>query len=56
MDNAAGLRLSIDPSEAYDQYQIAAINNYWEKCYEHLGTNGRTEVKQYAPPSSGAGV
>ena len=32
------------------KYQIAAINNYWEKCYEHLGTNGRTEVKQYIPP------
>ena len=32
------------------KYQIAAINNYWEKCYEHLGTNGRTEVKQYTPP------
>jgi hypothetical protein len=29
------------------KYQIAAINNYWEKCYEHLGTNGRTEEKQY---------
>jgi hypothetical protein len=38
------------------KYQIAATNNYWEKCYEHLGTNGRTEVKQYTPPSSGAGV
>ena len=33
MDNAAGLRLKVDPSEAY----------------EHLGTNGRTEVKQYTP-------
>jgi hypothetical protein len=32
------------------KYQIAAINNYWEKCYEHLGTNGRTEVKQYSTP------
>jgi hypothetical protein len=32
------------------KYQIAAINNYWEKCYEHLGTNGRTEVKQYTHP------
>jgi hypothetical protein len=27
--------------------ELAATNNYWEKCYEHLGTNGRTEVKQY---------
>ena len=32
------------------KYQIAAINNYWENFYEHLGTNGRTEVKQYTPP------
>ena len=31
------------------KYQIAATNNYREKCYEHLGTNGRTEVKQYTP-------
>ena len=31
------------------KYQIAAINSYWEKCYEYLGTNGRTEVKQYSP-------
>ena len=30
------------------KYQIAAINNYWEKCYEYLGTNGRTEVKQWS--------
>jgi hypothetical protein len=29
MDSATGLRLSIDPSEAYMiKYQIAAINNY----------------------------
>jgi hypothetical protein len=38
------------------KYQIAATNNYREKCYEHLGTNGRTEVKQYTPPSGGVGV
>ena len=50
MDNAAGLRLSIDPSEAYDQISDCCHNNYWEKCYEHLGTNGQTEVKQYTPP------
>ena len=31
------------------KYQIAAINNYWEKCCEHLGTNRWTEVKQYTP-------
>ena len=31
------------------KYPIAAINNYWEKCYEYLGTNGWTEVKQYTP-------
>ena len=37
------------------KYQIAAITNYWEKCYEHLGTNGRTEVKQYTPPFQWSG-
>ena len=33
--------------------QISAINSYWEKCDEkYLGrTEGRTEVKQYTPPS-----
>jgi hypothetical protein len=30
--------------------QLVTIKNYWDKCYEHLGTNGRTEVKQYTPP------
>ena len=30
------------------KYQIYAINSCWEKCYEkYLGTDGRTEVKQY---------
>jgi hypothetical protein len=40
------------------KYQISAINSYWEKCDEkYLGrTEGRTEVKQYTPPSpSGSG-
>ena len=41
MDNAVGLRLLIDPSEAYDQISDC----YGEQCYEHLGT----EVKQYTP-------
>jgi hypothetical protein len=37
------------------KYQISAINSYWEKCDEkYLGrTEGRTEVKQYTPPSGG---
>ena len=38
------------------KYQIAAINNYWEKCYEHLGTNGRREVKQYTPFQWSGGI
>jgi hypothetical protein len=40
------------------KYQISAINSCWEKCDEkYLGrTEGRTEVKQYTPPSGGAGV
>jgi hypothetical protein len=40
------------------KYQISAVNIYWEKCDEkYLGrTEGRTEVKQYTPPSpSGSG-
>jgi hypothetical protein len=33
------------------KYQISAINSCWEKCDEkYLGTDGRTEVKQYTPP------
>ena len=32
------------------KYQISAINSCWEKCDEkYLGTDGRTEVKQYIP-------
>jgi hypothetical protein len=38
------------------KYQIADINNYWEKCYEHLGTNGRREVKQYTPFQWSGGI
>jgi hypothetical protein len=39
------------------KYQIPVINSCWEKCAEkYLGTDGRTEVKQYIPPSGGAGV
>jgi hypothetical protein len=36
-------------------YQISAINSYWEKCDEkYLGrTDGRTEVKQYTPSPFG---
>jgi hypothetical protein len=31
--------------------QQIAINSCWEKCDEkYLGTDGRTEVKQYTPP------
>jgi hypothetical protein len=33
------------------KYQISAINSCWEKWDEkYLGTDGRTEVKQYTPP------
>jgi hypothetical protein len=32
------------------KYQISAINSCLEKCDEkYLGTDGRTEVKQYTP-------
>jgi hypothetical protein len=48
--------VEVTSDEGMTKYQIAATNNYWEKFYEHLGTNGRTEVKQYSPPSGGARV
>ena len=32
------------------KYQISVINSCWEKCTEkYLGTDGRTEVKQFTP-------
>ena len=39
------------------KYQISAINSCWEKCDEkYLGTNGRTEIKQYTPLRWSGGI